>query len=452
MRPDTEASPNPQELNNSEDIRESLDPKASDSTTHFVLSNSSLRLDTASDIQPHIQPLINSTTITSIHLGGNTLGAPACAHLAPHLSSQTDLHIANLADIFTSRLLSEIPPALSSLLTACLKLPKLHTINLSDNAFGLNTVAPLVDFLKDHVPLKRLILTNNGLSPEAGTKIADALTDLAKRKEEARKEGRNVPNLETIVCGRNRLESGSMKAWARVYQAHKHIKEVRMTSNGIRQEGIQLLLREGLRGCQELENLDLMDNTFTLSGAQALAEVVGGWTSLVELGVGDSLLTSRGTVILAEALSKGGNRNLRTLRAQYNEIDSRGAKALFVATDKGGLEGLRRVELNGNKFSEDDEGVEGLRTLLERRKDEAGKELHGEEEWGMDELSDLEEDSDDEDEDENEDEDEEKEEEELKEAEREEILKEADEEEGKEVSQKKDMDVDDLAEKLGKAL
>ena len=446
--PDTKASTDAQEPNNPKDTREPLNRPTSDLTTHFILSTSSLRLDNASDIQPHIQPLINSTTITSIHLSGNTLGAPACAHLAPHLSSQKELQTANLADIFTSRLLSEIPPALSSLLTACLKLPNLHTIDLSDNAFGLNTVAPLVDFLKDHVPLKRLRLTNNGLSPEAGIKIADALTNLAKRKEEARKEGRNVPNLEAIICGRNRLESGSMKAWARTYQAHKHIKEVRMTSNAIRQEGVRLLLREGLKSCQELEILDLMDNTFTLSGAQALAEVVGGWNSLAELGVGDSLLTSRGTVLLAEALGEGGNRNLKTLRAQYNEIDAKGVKALFVAAEKGGLEGLMRVELNGNKFSEDDEGVEGLRTLLERRKEESG--VHGgEAEWGMDELSDLEEESD---EDEEEDGYDEKEDEDEKEAEREEILKEADEEEGEEVSQKKDGDVDALVERLGKAL
>lgn len=309
-----------------------------------------------------------------------------------------------------------------------------------------------MEFLKEHVPLKRLILNNNGLGPEAGAKIADALTELARRKEEARKEGRDVPNLETIVCGRNRLESGSMKAWARALQAHNHVKEVRMTQNGIRQEGISLLLRDGLKDCHELEVLDLQDNTFTLSGAQSLASVVGGWASLHELGVGDCLLGARGTVLVAEALGKSGNKSLRTLRGQYNDIDSKGAKALFVAAEKGGLEGLRRVELNGNKFSEDDEGVEGLRTLLEKRREDAGVDDGRKGEWGMDELSDLEDESDeDEDEDngEGEDEDEEDKEEGV---ERENILKDADEEEAKEVPQEKDADVDALAERLGKEL
>lgn len=434
---------NPTPFKNSKDTGEPLDTKT---PTHFSLSTSSLRLDNASDIQPHIQTLIESKNFTSIHLGGNTLGAPACEHLAPILSSQTHLETANLADIFTSRLLSEIPPALSSLLTACLKLPNLHTIDLSDNAFGLNTQAPLVEFLKEHIPLKRLILNNNGLGPEAGAKIADALTELAKRKEEARKEGRDVPVLETIVCGRNRLESGSMKAWTQTFQAHKHIKEVRMTQNGIRQEGIALLLREGLRGCESLGLLDLQDNTLTLAGAQALADVVGGWISLRELDIGDCLLGGRGTVIVAEALGKGGNKHLRTLRAQYNEIDVKGAKALFVAAEKGGLEGLRRVELNGNKFSETDEGVEGLRTLLEKRKEDAGADAGEEGDWGMDELSDLEEESDGEGE---EDEDDVEDEEEQK---GERVLKDTDEEEEREVGREKDADVDALAEKLEKGL
>jgi Ran GTPase-activating protein 1 len=73
------------------------------------------------------------------------------------------VQVANFADIFTGRLLSEIPDALTHLLTSLLALPELHTVNLSDNAFGLNTVAPLQPFLSQHVPLQHLILNNNGL-------------------------------------------------------------------------------------------------------------------------------------------------------------------------------------------------------------------------------------------------------------------------------------------------
>ena len=427
----------------------------SSSNKIFSLSDQSLKLDTSEHIEPHLKPLIASDTVTEVHLGGNTLGAPACETLASVLRTKSTLQTAKLDDIFTSRLLSEIPPALSSLLTALLELPNLHTVDLSDNAFGLNTVEPLVNFLSKHVPLKHLILQNNGLGPNAGTMIASALSALAERKEEARKSGKEVPHLETVICGRNRLESGSMPAWAKAYRAHRKVKMVKMVQNGIRQDGISPLLTEGLVWCEELEVLDLQDNTFTITGARALSQVAEGWKRIKELGIGDSLLGSRGAVLVAEALGKGHNGTLEVLRLQYNEIDSKGVKALLV-TAKDKLPKLRRVELNGNKFSEDDEPVEGLRLLLEERKEKAG---NTGEEWGLDELSDLEEESDDEDEDEDEGEDgdenddaeAEEEEQETADARKEAVLRDADQEEAQNVSQKKDDDVDALADSLDKA-
>lgn len=437
----------------------------------FSLSGQSLKLDKASDIEPHLKPLIASDSTTEIHLGGNTLGAPACEALGSVLKGKTTLETAKLDDIFTSRLLSEIPPALSSLLTSLLSLPNLHTVDLSDNAFGLNTQAPLVDFLSRHIPLKHLILQNNGLGPAAGTLIANALTTLAERKAEARRDGKEVPDLETVICGRNRLESGSTAAWTKAFQAHTKLRTVKMVQNGIRQDGMSLLLREGLSKCEALETLDLQDNTFTHTGATALSEVISNWKSLRELGVGDSLLGSQGVKELAEVLSKGSNEQLQTLRLQYNEIDLKGVQALLKAA-KNGLPALRRLELNGNKFSEDDEAVEDFRVLLQERREEAGASAAGDE-WGLDELDELEEESEEEEEDEGEAEAEEgkedsegeavgkvgegrgkgveeKEEEEEKEGRREAILKDADEEEGRKVSQKEDREVDELAGMLGK--
>ncbi|KAL8696500.1 MAG: hypothetical protein Q9201_007631 [Fulgogasparrea decipioides] len=418
------------------------------SPTTFSLADRGLKLDTESDTKSHTQDLQSSHTFTTILLNGNTLGAPACSAFSPLLSAQTSLHTINLADIFTSRLLSEIPPALSSLLTSLLPLQRLETVDLSDNAFGLNTQAPLVDFLKKHVPLRVLVLNNNGLGPEAGAKIADALSELADRKEEARGEGREVPSLETVICGRNRLESGSMKAWAQAFRKHRRVRVVKMVQNGIRQTGIEHLLREGLRGCEGLEVLDLQDNTFTHVGAKALAEVVVGWKGLRELGVGDSLLGSRGMRMLCDALAKGENKKLRVLRLQYDDIDSKAVRKLYDVVKAGALPELRRVELNGNKFHEDDEGVEGLRIELEKRRDEAGKEEE-EGEWGIDELDELEEESDEEEE-EDSGKEVEKDSEDEREAKAEEIVRDAEEEEGRNVSQKKDEEVDALAEKLGK--
>lgn len=287
------------------------------------------------------------------------------------------------------------------------------------------------------------------MGPIGGAAIAKALTDLATKKAEARKQGnKDVPDLESIVCGRNRLENGSMAAWAEMYAAHAQgIKSVKMTQNGIRQEGISHLLTKGLGECKGLEVLDMQDNTFTFMGATALAGVIGKWTELRELGVGDDLLGGRGAVKLFETFAEGKNQRVEVLRLQYNDIDARGVKALLHAA-KTALPALRRVELNGNKFSEEDPSIESLSELLSERKEEKGKDHDPDEHWGIDELDELESEDEEDEGDEAEVEEQEEEEEKVDYGER--VLKEADEAEGEKVTQKKDGEVDELAEKLGK--
>ncbi|KAK8126287.1 ran GTPase activating protein 1 [Apiospora kogelbergensis] len=375
-------------------------------TKVFSLEGKALKLNTAEDLEAHIADLRSMEDVEEVKILGNTLGVGACKRLGEVLATKKSLQSANLADIFTGRLLSEIPEALSYLLTSILNLPNLRTINLNDNAFGVNTVAPLVPFLSSHVPLQHLYLNNNGLGPQAGIIVADALSELHGKKEAARKEGKDVPDLETVICGRNRLENGSMLAWAKTFSLHNKVKVIKMVQNGIRQEGISHLLTEGLNHTLVLNCLDLQDNTFTLSGAKALCKVVAKWTEIQELGIGDSLLGAKGAVLLGKALTLGKNSKLEILRLQYNDITAPGVKE-FAEAAKEGLPALKKIELNGNKFEEEDESVSALKELLEQRKEKLGGDVVDEDAWGLDSLSDLEELDSDEEEEEEEDEDEE---------------------------------------------
>lgn len=230
-----------------------------------------------------------------------------------------------------------------------------------------------------------------------------------------------------------------MAAWAKAYEGNQGVKLVKMVQNGIRQEGVALLLKDGLKHVKGIEVLDLQDNTFTALGARALSDVLDGWKEIKELGVGDSLLSARGGVMLGEVLQKGENKKLEVLRLQYNDIDAKGLKSLAGAVEH--MPALRRIELNGNKFSEEDESLDVIRTALSERKEKAGVEDEEDENWGIDELDELEEDSDDE----------EDEAEEEEEEEREQVLKRADQAEQENVAQDKDKEVDKLADLLGKS-
>ena len=443
--------------------------------TIFTLSTKSLKLDDAEQLDPHIELLRSPTasdSITTINLSGNTLGLPAAKAFATHLRALKALRVANLDDIFTSRLLSEIPQALEALLNALLELPHLHTVNLSDNAFGLNTQAPLVHFLERHTPLNHLILNNNGLGPKAGALIAEALTRLAEAKQKssataATSNGASptpehatnethridaVPMLETIICGRNRLEQGSMHAWAQAISAHAAgLKHLKMVQNGIRPEGIQVLLQQGIREARNLQTIDLQDNTFTRTGSAALADVLPGLNNLVELAVGDCLLSTKGVSSVVRALSKGRNVSLEVLRLQYAGATAKDLQALVKALEVEALPKLRRVELNGNHFSSEESSLERLMKILETRRANSGREdADVGDQWGLDYLSDLSEDESDESEADGSLEESEKEEEEERKGKYGKIGEQTEQAENENVAQERNKDVDDLADKLGK--
>lgn len=401
----------------------------------FSLEGKSLKLDNSEDIKPHIESLRNSPDVEEALFLGNTLGVGACEELASVLATKKTLKIVNLADIFTSRLLSEIPPSIDALLKACLQLPNLHTINLNDNAFGLNTVEPLLSFLSQHTPLEHLYLNNNGMGPIAGNKIGEALAELGERK---RKAGANP--LRSIVCGRNRLENGSMPGWVKAFQSNTGVRSIRMIQNGIRQEGVSLLLQQGLTHVKGIEIFDLEDNTFTAMGSKALADNISSWENLRELCLNDCYLSAKGWVMVVEALKIAKAPKLKVIKAQYNNINAKGIELLADTLPL--FTSLQRVELNGNKFDEEDVNVARLRDTFEERKEEHGPD-DDEEEWGLDELDELDDESDEEEE---EDDAEAEDADDLDEAE----LKRADEAEGQKVAQENDKSVDKLADLLGK--
>ncbi|KAK9447856.1 uncharacterized protein V1518DRAFT_420627 [Limtongia smithiae] len=401
----------------------------------FVITEKAKKYDTEADLAPVLAQLsaASSTNLRSIDLSGNSYGVDASRVLASVLRTLPALEYANLADIFTGRLKDEIPQSLDHLLPALLELKNLHTIDLSDNALGLSAITPLAAFLAKHTPLQHLILANNGFGPIAGAQVADALTALAAAKAACTPPANP---LLTIVCGRNRLENGSMASWSAALAAHPYVRELRLYQNGIRQEGIEQLLMTGLANATALQTLDLQDNTFTKRGAAALAQVLPAWRAeLVELGIGDCLLSARGGVLLGRALRDAGQfPKLKVLKLQYNEISASGMELIKDALSSS-LQALEKLEVNGNVFSEDDPVVAAINDIFEARG-------LGE----LDDLTDLEE----EDEDEEDEEEEEEEEEVEEEAEVRSLERDLEEAEAENVAEDDDEDEDDeVAAKMG---
>lgn len=75
----------------------------------FSLEGKSLKLDTASDIESHIEPLRNSNDVEEVRLQGNTLGVGACEALAKVLETKQTIKVGTLATAHALHVLTKNP-------------------------------------------------------------------------------------------------------------------------------------------------------------------------------------------------------------------------------------------------------------------------------------------------------------------------------------------------------
>lgn len=351
----------------------------------YSIAGKQLKLDSAVDISPYVQELEARSSVLKIDISGNTFGIGASEAFAQAVLKHKDTLVeVNFSDIYTGRLNTEIPQSLDHLLPALLKCPYLQIVDLCDNAFGLQTIEPIESYISKAVSVQHLILSNNGMGPFAGTRIGKSLFKLSLAKKKT-----NYPSLKTFICGRNRLENGSVNYLSIGLRNHSDLETVRLYQNGIRPAGVEKLIQQGLSRNKKLQVIDLQDNTLTTRAATALAEALQSWPDLVELNLADCLLKPKGSLILADHLANGeSKKRFTTLKLQYNELEGDALKRLvrFVSEKAPVLEVL---ELNGNRFEEDSEDIKAITETFELRG-------LGE----LDELDELEElDSDEEDED-----------------------------------------------------
>jgi len=328
------------------------------------------KFDTAEDVQVLINDInekFSDEKLLNIDLSGNTFGIEASQALAACLAKHDEIEVVNMSDCFTGRMLEEIPPALIAFGDALADKKNLKELNLSDNAFGPNGAKPLKKLLSNNNYIQILKLNNNGLGVEGGNCIASYL--LAAQEKNVKEN--KASSLHTLIAGRNRLENGSMEKLSEALAAHGTIKTLRIPQNGIRSEGISLLLNN-LKACKDLEVLDLQDNTFKKvtdddeevveeDGSTALADALPSWPKLKVINVGDCLLGKNGGKIVA-ALASGFN-DLEEINFTYGELVEKDALEFSKCIPK--LPKLKKVELDGNAFSATGKAVEAIKQALE---------------------------------------------------------------------------------------
>ncbi|XP_046390272.1 ran GTPase-activating protein 1 isoform X2 [Ischnura elegans] len=327
-----------------------------------------LKLNTEKDAEEVANAITSCQNMEKLNLEGNTVGVEAARVIGNALSSKPEFKIAEWNNMFSGRMKTEIPKALEYLGDGIIAAgARLTTLILSDNAFGPVGLAGLEKFIRSPSchSLNVLQLNNNGLGIQGAKLLSNALLDAI---ESSKKLGKPMA-LKVFVAGRNRLENDGAKLLARVFKEMKTLEEISMPMNGIYHQGLSVLTG-ALIDNPNLRVIDLNDNTIGgQKGAVHVANMLPHLKHLRKLNLGDCLLKTSGAVVLAEALSRGNNKELEELYMDSNEIKaSAGLKLvkalLSSATENAGSANLslRVLDLNGNQFGE--EGIKQMQSLL----------------------------------------------------------------------------------------
>ncbi len=273
----------------------------------------------------------------------------------------------DLSDIFTGRLIEEVPLALTHLVQSLTDKSELHTVDLSHNAFGPAGTRAFVQLIMHNHSIRTLKVINNGLGIGGGTIIAQSLLEALSQKNNDNNDNntdnnntdnnnnnnnnnseQSQPRIETFEAGRNRLENSGATELARAFEQMRTLTSLHLPQNGIRPEGITALARAISVNCDQFIDLNLSDNTIKQEGAQSIATAIAQMPQLRHLNLGDCLLGTEGAILVANALREG-HEMLETVDLVFNEMGDDAAMALIEALE--GKKQLKRVELNGNEFS-----------------------------------------------------------------------------------------------------
>ncbi|XP_061087266.1 ran GTPase-activating protein 1-like isoform X2 [Conger conger] len=317
-----------------------------------------LKLDTAESVEKLVREIEEFPDLRALRLEGNTFGVEAARGIAKALENRGQLQCCYWSDMFTGRLRSEIPLALSSLGSGLMAAgPCLTVLDLSDNAFGPDGVKAIEPLLKSATchTLRELRLNNCGMGIGGGKILAAALTECHRQSCAVGTPMR----LKVFIAGRNRLENEGATALAKAFTLIGSLEEIHMPQNGINHPGVTALAA-AIQHNPHLRVINLNDNTFTKKGAIAMATALKHLRSVQVVNFGDCLVRSEGAVAIAQSLREGLP-ILKELNLSFGEIAE--AAAVEVARAVQHKPHLEKLDLNGNCLGE--EGCETLRETMD---------------------------------------------------------------------------------------
>lgn len=330
------------------------------------------RYDTKEDCKDILDKINGNKKLKGIQLSGNTYSVEACEVIAEALGSQSGIEFADLSDMFTTRLKTDVPVSLENFARVFRSTSTLKTLDVSHNALGGPGTKALIPLIA--LPsLTILRLENCGLGTAGALHITDFIRKLSSApiltSEEAKIEDLKEllqerasdpehPNaineeiiepieeipLKSLVLGRNRLKIDGAEALSLGLSYLKNLEEIHLNSNSIPQIGLVSLFK-ALHDCPKLRVLNVNDNTLKSDGAKDLVNLIEKLPELRYLDAGDCSLEEEGSLEVVKAL-RNSVPLLEHLNLSYNDLDDEAA--VLLAEVLKSKPNFRTLELNGN--------------------------------------------------------------------------------------------------------
>ena len=212
------------------------------------------KFDGVSDLEEYLSGILKAgTKIRSIQCCGNSYSEEDCEHLAKMITEREqsgEFTQVDFSDMFTSRVLENLCPALRHLVDAIAPLSITH-LNMSHNAFGPNGVREFEgQFSSQFISMTHLNIMNCGLGPEGTETMAQAFIANGSIK------------LKQLLISRNRVEDKGAEALAEYFNTYDELEHLEIYQNGLEKDAFTALMPslEGSAESGSLKHLDLNDN------------------------------------------------------------------------------------------------------------------------------------------------------------------------------------------------
>ena len=283
------------------------------------------------------QVLKVNTSLTTLKLSGNFIGAEGASSLSQALVVNTSLTTLNLSD---NSIDAEGATSLSQALAVN---TSLTTLDLLGNSIGDEGATSLSQALAVNTSLTTLRLFDNSIGAEGAISLSQALAVNT--------------SLTTLRLSRNSIGDEGAISLSQALAVNTSLTTLRLSRNSIGDEGATSL-SQALSVNTSLTTLDLSDNSIGDEGATSLSQALAVNTSLTTLYLAWNSIGDEGATSLSQALAV--NTSLTTLNLFDNSIGGDGAislsQALAVNTS------LTTLDLLGNSIG--DEGATSLSQAL----------------------------------------------------------------------------------------